>query len=112
LDPANDGLGDAGQFVKSLLYLLHENPKIIATIVKNNYDSLAWKVLEETLCNTFYEDVIAEEVYEHDILRLLAELLEVFKRVCVSCVTISRLNLTKQKNIQTYLERSILRIRY
>lgn len=79
LDSAHDGLGDAGQFVKSLLFLLHEKPRIIATIVKNSYDSLSWKALEETFCNTFYEDVIADEVYENDILRFLAELLEVFQ---------------------------------
>ena len=59
---------------------MHEKPKILATIVKNHQNHSSLKVLEETLCSTYYEDIIADEVYDDDLLRLLSELLEVTSR--------------------------------
>lgn len=77
LEDKENGMGDATLFVKKLLYYIYERPKILATIMKSHQNISALKVLEDTLCNTFYEDIIADEVYDDDLLRLLAELLEV-----------------------------------
>ena len=73
----NDGLGDASLFVKKLLFTLYEKPKVITTIIKNNHDHTSLKALEETFCNAYYEDLIAIEAHDHNVLRLLVELLEV-----------------------------------
>ena len=69
--------GDASIFVKKLLFLIHEKPRVLATLVKNYQDWSSLKALEETLCSTFYEDIISDESYDDDLIRLLAELLEV-----------------------------------
>ncbi len=63
--------------MKKLVYLLHERPKVLATLVKGSPELCSLKALEETLCSTFYEDIIAEDVSDDDLIRLLAELLEV-----------------------------------
>jgi len=77
LNYKDSGLGDATEFVKKLLYCIYQEPKILATLVKNNQNLSSLKVLEETLCTTFYEDIIADETYDDDLIRLLTELLEV-----------------------------------
>lgn len=73
----DDVFGDAAIFAKKLLFLIHEKPRVLATLVKNHQDASALKALEETLCSTFYEDIISDESYDDDLIRLLAELLEV-----------------------------------
>lgn len=69
--------GDAAIFAKKLLFLIHEKPKVLATLVKNYQEPSSLKALEETFCSTFYEDIISDESYDDDLIRLLAELLEV-----------------------------------
>ena len=76
LDEKNRNLSDSVIFIKNLLYLIFKEPKIIATLVRNYDDAASLKALEETLCTTYYEDIIADEVYDDDLIRLLAELLE------------------------------------
>lgn len=56
---------------------MFDKPKIIATIVKNQYDPVSLRALEETLTTTFYEDIITDDTYDDDLIRLLYELLEV-----------------------------------
>ena len=73
-----DLLGDADIFVKKLLYLIHDKPRVLATLVKGSPELSSLKAFEETLCTTFYEDIIADDVCDDDLIRLLAELLEVF----------------------------------
>jgi hypothetical protein len=72
-----DLLGDADIFVKKLLYLIHDRPRVLATLVKGSPELSSLKAFEETLCTTFYEDIIADDVCDDDLIRLLAELLEV-----------------------------------
>jgi len=73
----DDIFGDATIFVRKLLYIVYDRPKVLATLVKNSPELSSLKAFEETLCSTFYEDIIADDVYDDDLIRLLAELLEV-----------------------------------
>jgi hypothetical protein len=56
---------------------MFDKPKIIATLVKNQYDPVSLRALEESLTTTFYEDIITDDTYDDDLIRLLYELLEV-----------------------------------
>jgi len=73
-----DLLGDADIFTRKLLYLIHDRPRVLATLVKGSPELSSLKAFEETLCTTFYEDIIADDVCDDDLIRLLAELLEVY----------------------------------
>jgi len=77
-----DLLGDADIFTRKLLYLIHDRPRVLATLVKGSPELSSLKAFEETLCTTFYEDIIADDVCDDDLIRLLAELLE----VCSFCI--------------------------
>lgn len=84
LNEDNDGLSDARVSVKNLLFTVYENPQIIATIVKSNNETYRLKILEETLCNFFYDDLLIDAKYNRELIRLLAELLKAFKKKKVS----------------------------
>ena len=57
--------------------LFTRSQRFLAYIVKSHHDSTFLKALEETLCSTFYEDILSDEVYDDDLIRLMAELVEV-----------------------------------
>jgi len=79
LDEKSSGLSDAIIYIKKLLDLFFEKPKIIPILVKSQQDIPVLRALEETFCTTFYEDIIADEVFDADLIRLIAELVEVTK---------------------------------
>ena len=70
------GLQDSVIFIKKILNEVFEKPKIITCLVKNDKEG-KYRALEDTLCTTFFEDIIADETQDDDLLRLLGELLEV-----------------------------------
>lgn len=59
-----------------MLFELVENPQIVAKIVEK-VDTNKIRILEETLCHTFYENPLSDEAFEHKLLRLLGETLKV-----------------------------------
>lgn len=77
LDDKDNPLGDASLYAKTFLSLIYDQPKILATIVKHYSNPSALKIFEETLCTTFYHDIISEDAYDEGLLLLLAELLGV-----------------------------------
>ena len=77
LDDKAAGLGDAHSFFKLLLFQIFDNPQILAIILKSYIEASKLKALEETLCNTFYENLITDEVYDFDLIRFLSELIKV-----------------------------------
>jgi len=108
LDDKNGGLagiGDAVSFAKRLVYCIYREPKILATLVKNNQNLASLKVLEETLCTTFYEDIIADEAYDDDLIRLLTELLGVEFENADKPADLLRNNLFTNKMLSSYLKR-------
>lgn len=108
LDEKNGGLagiGDAVSFAKRLVSCIYKEPKILATLVKNNQNLASLKVLEETLCTTFYEDIIADEAYDDDLIRLLTELLEVEFENADKPADLLKNNLFTNKMLSSYLKR-------
>lgn len=99
------GIGDAVSFAKRLVYCIYKEPKILATLVKNNQNLASLKVLEETLCTTFYEDIIADEAYDDDLIRLLTELLEVEFENADKPADLLKNNLFTNKMLSSYLKR-------
>jgi len=71
-------LGNATLFVKELLYLIYDNPKIIAMISKTSENTSALKILEDTLALSFFENIIEDDEAENDMLRFYAVMLQVF----------------------------------
>ena len=76
-DDYSQRLKGASDSVKELLYLIYDNPMIIALIAKNNENLAALRTLEDTLALSFYENILIEEGSDHDVLRLFAALLQV-----------------------------------
>lgn len=70
-------LGKIKAPLKELIYLVADNPRIIALIAKSGKETASLKCLEDTLVNTLYENVLAEDGSGHDVLRLFADLLQV-----------------------------------
>ena len=60
LDDKSAGLGDAHSFFKLLLFQIFDNPQILAIILNSYIETSKLKALEETLCNTFYQNLITE----------------------------------------------------
>lgn len=71
-------LGSATSYVKDLLYLIYDNPKIIAMVSKNNENTSALKTLEDSLALSFFENIIEDDEAENDVLRFYAAMLQVF----------------------------------
>jgi hypothetical protein len=70
-------LGNATPFVKELLYLIYDNPKIIAMISKSHENISALKMMEDTLALSFFENLIVDDECENDVLRFYAAVLQV-----------------------------------
>jgi len=66
-------LGNATPYVKDFLYTIYNNPKIIAVLSRNKENL---KGLEETLTLAFYEDHLADDDGDHEVIRLFAEVLQ------------------------------------
>jgi len=68
-----EALGSSQATIENLLNMIYDNPKIIAILAKNRENL---KGLEETLALSFYEDNLAEEESDSEVLRLFSELLQ------------------------------------
>lgn len=76
-DDYSQRLKSAAESVKQLLYMIYDNPMIVALIAKNNENLAALRTVEDTLALSFYENILIEEGSDHDVLRLFAALLQV-----------------------------------
>ena len=70
-------LGEADYNIKRLLYRVFENPKILATVAKNDADGAKLKMLDYSLCNHFYQSPTEDVRLEKDLLRFMTEMLKV-----------------------------------
>lgn len=70
-------LGEADYNIKRMLFKIFENPKIIATIAKNDADAATLRQLDYSLCNHFFQSPTEDAKLEKNLLRFMTEILRV-----------------------------------
>lgn len=78
MDIDNDRIKEVKIPIENFIDQLRNDPEIFAIISKNNNDFSALKSIEETLCNSFFDNITMDGFDSKNFIKLVEKLLQVY----------------------------------